>query len=139
MSDGRKIKSARLTKPHSPYEVLGWAWAEACARLSKGKDPRNVSMADVLSAFDREFGKAKRANTSVEKFAKSLRGKSLDKIVDEINETIPAKRAKERPFVWVVEVDGKPHELFKTRGQARCWVYNHYIGTVVRYVREEDK
>ena len=39
----------------SPYEVLGWAWTEACSRLDKGEDPRKIEMPAVMAAFHRDF------------------------------------------------------------------------------------
>ena len=37
------------------YEVLGWAWAEACLRLDNGEDPRKIEIPLVMLRFNEAF------------------------------------------------------------------------------------
>lgn len=50
---------ALRAQPIPPAMVLGWAWAEACARLDAGEDPRTVEMPEVLDRMHEDMPETK--------------------------------------------------------------------------------
>ncbi len=39
----------------SAYEAIGWAYADCCVTLDKGKDPRKTNMADVIKRAKKDL------------------------------------------------------------------------------------
>lgn len=37
--------------------AVGWAWAEACSQLDKGKNPRTYDMGELIVRIEEDFSK----------------------------------------------------------------------------------
>lgn len=46
------------SKKNGIMEAIGWAYADCCATLDKGNDPRQTDMADVIDRAEKDLGLA---------------------------------------------------------------------------------
>ncbi len=50
------MKEAKKKCFDTAFEAIGWAYADCCAALDKGKDPRKTDMADVIRRAKKDLG-----------------------------------------------------------------------------------
>lgn len=54
------------------YTAIGWCWAEACASLDRGQDPRTIDCAELLSRAEEDLSTRPAPSPEVERVVEAL-------------------------------------------------------------------